>query len=102
MVSDWARIQPEDQYRCLWAKSQIGQSQTGKVLKSMDVLWLYDERYFNYKKAYDKLPNPPAELLLLLSGCNSAPGVPPTTDEESEAYLRKAIEKKSVMKGLLK
>lgn len=58
------------------------------------MLWLYDERYFCYKKAYDKLEDPPAELLLLLSDCNSAPGSPPITDEESEFYLRKAIEKK--------
>lgn len=58
------------------------------------MLWLYDERYLCYKKAYDKLEDPPAELLLLLSDCNSAPGCPPITDEKSEFYLRKAIEKK--------
>ncbi len=58
------------------------------------MLWLYDERYIYYKKAYDKLEDPPAELLLLLSDCNSAPGSPPITDEESEFYLRKALEKK--------
>lgn len=59
-----------------------------------EMLWLYDERYLYYKRAYDKLENPPAELLLLLSGCNSAPGSPPITDEESEYYLREAIKKK--------
>lgn len=58
------------------------------------MLWLYDERYFCYKKAFDKLEDPPSELLLLLSDCNSAPGIPPITDEESEFYLRKAAEKK--------
>ncbi len=58
------------------------------------MLWLYDERYFCYKKAYDQLEDPPAELLLLLSDCNSAPGTPPITDEESEFYLKKAAEKK--------
>lgn len=58
------------------------------------MLWLYDERYLCYKRAYDKLEDPPAELLLLLSDCNSAPGTPPITNEESEFYLRKAIEKK--------
>jgi hypothetical protein len=41
-----------------------------------DLLWLYDERYFCYKRAYDKLEDLPAELLLLLSNCNSAPGIP--------------------------
>lgn len=59
-----------------------------------EMLWLYDERYSCYKNAYDKLKNPPAELLLLLSGCNSAPGTPPITNEESEFYLRKALEEK--------
>lgn len=58
------------------------------------MLWLYDERYLCYKRAYDKLKDPPAELLLLLSDCNSAPGIPPITDEESEFYLRKALKKK--------
>jgi hypothetical protein len=59
-----------------------------------EMLWLYDERYFYYKKAYDRLKDPPAELLLLLSNCNSAPGTPPITNEESEFYLKKALEKK--------
>lgn len=49
---------------------------------------------FFYKKAYDKLSDPPAELLLLLSNCNSAPGIPPITDKESEVYLKKAANKK--------
>ena len=59
-----------------------------------EILWLYDERYFCYKRAYDKLKDPPVELLLLLSNCNSAPGIPPITNEEAEFYLRKALEKK--------
>ncbi len=59
-----------------------------------EMLWLYDERYLCYKRAYDKLKDPPGELLLLLSNCNSAPGTPPITDEESEYYLRRALEKK--------
>lgn len=58
------------------------------------MLWLYDERYFCYKKAYDKLEAPPVELLLLLSDCNNAPGTPPITDEEAELYLNQALEKK--------
>ena len=59
-----------------------------------EMLWLYDERYLCYKRVYDKLNDPPAELLLLLSNCNSAPGIPPITEEESEFYLRKALDKK--------
>lgn len=59
-----------------------------------EMLWLYDETYFCYKRAYDKLKNPPAELLLLLSNCNNAPGIPPITNEESEFYLRKSLEGK--------
>jgi hypothetical protein len=58
------------------------------------MLWLYDERYLCYKRAYDQLKDPPIELLLLLSNCNRAPGTPPITDEDSEFYLRKAVEKK--------
>ena len=57
-----------------------------------EISCLYDECYFCYKKIYDKLSNPPAEILLLLSGCNNAPGTPPITNEESEFYLRKALE----------
>ena len=67
-----------------------------------EMLWLYDERYFCYKRAYDKLKDPPAELLLLLSNCNSAPGTPPITDEESEFYLKKALEKELTSEIALK
>jgi hypothetical protein len=49
-----------------------------------EMSWLYDECYLCYKRAYDKLSTPPTELLLLLSDCDSAPGTPPITDEESE------------------
>lgn len=58
------------------------------------VLWLYDEQYMCYKRAYDKLADPPAALLLLLAGCQNAPNIPPITEEEAETYLRKAVEKK--------
>lgn len=67
-----------------------------------DMLWLYDERYVCYKRAYDKLEDPPAELFLLLSSCNSAPVTPPITDEESEFYLRKALERKLTYEIALK
>lgn len=62
--------------------------------KMCALLWLYDERYQSYKRAYDKLKDPPAELLYLLSCCNSAPGKPPISNAESEHYLRRALEKK--------
>ncbi|MFA6916363.1 MAG: hypothetical protein WC222_08195 [Parachlamydiales bacterium] len=65
------------------------------------MLWRYDERYL-YKKAYDQLKDPPPELLLLLSNCNSTPGTPPITDEEAEFYLRKALEKKLTYEVALK
>lgn len=57
-------------------------------------LCLYDEQYTSYKAAYDKLTDPPASLLLLLAGCQNAPGIPPITEEEAESYLKKATEKK--------
>jgi hypothetical protein len=67
-----------------------------------EMLWLYDERYLFYKKSYDKLKDPPAELLLLLSNCNSTPGNPPITDEEAEFYLKQALKKKLTCEGALK
>lgn len=57
-------------------------------------LWRYDDRYICYKNAYDRLKDPPAELLFLLSVCNRAPGTPPITEEEAEQYLKKSLEKK--------
>jgi len=57
-------------------------------------LCFYDEQYVFYKTAYDKLTDPPASLLLLLAGCQNAPGIPPITEEEAESYLRKAAKKK--------
>ena len=59
-----------------------------------DMLWRYDERYLCYKKAYDKLKDPPAELLLRLLNCHSTPDTPLITDEEAESYLRQALAKK--------
>lgn len=59
-----------------------------------NTLWLYEEEYQCYKRAYEKFEDPPIELLLRLSGCNIAPPPAPITDEESEFYLKKALEKK--------
>lgn len=66
------------------------------------MLWLYDERYFCYKRAYDKLDDPPAELLYLLSGCDGAPGTPPITHQEAELYLKKSMEKKLTAESAFK
>lgn len=65
------------------------------------MLWLYDEQYLCYKRAYDKLKDPPAELLYLLSICNFAPD-PPITDEEAELYLKKSLEKKITYESAFK
>ena len=67
-----------------------------------EMLCLYNERYLCFKRAYDKLENPPAELLLRLSGCNSTPDNPPITDEESEFYLKKAMEKRITFEAAFK
>lgn len=67
-----------------------------------EMLWRYDDRYVCYKRAYDKLQDPPAELLLLLSNCNSSPGKPPITKEESELYLEKALKKKVTCESALR
>lgn len=63
--------------------------------------WRYDEMYKCYKDAYDKLEDPPDSLLLLLAGCNNAPGTPPITIQESEAYLKRAIAKKMTYEAAL-
>lgn len=65
-----------------------------------DMLWLYEERYLCYKRAYEKLSDPSHELLLLLAGCQFAPE-PPITEEESEFYLRKALEKQVTAEAAL-
>lgn len=65
-------------------------------------LWQYEERYNCYKNAYDKMTDPPPALLLLLSGCNSAPGTPPISDEVAEEYLMRANEKKVTYESAVK
>lgn len=65
------------------------------------ILWLYGEQYICYKRAYDKLKDPPDSLLLLLAGCNFAPEVPPISEQKSEEYLMKALEKKVTSEAAL-
>lgn len=62
--------------------------------KLCSITWKYDEMYKSYKKAYDRLIDPPDSLLLLLASCNSTPGTPPISNQESERYLKRAIQKK--------
>lgn len=65
------------------------------------LLWLYDQQYFYYKKAYDRLKDPPVALLLLLANCYNAPNPPPISKEEAESYLKKSIEKKITFESAL-
>lgn len=58
------------------------------------ILWLYQEQYIFYKRAYDKLSDPPAALLLLLAECLNAPDNSPITEEEAETYLKRSADKK--------
>ena len=62
--------------------------------KLCSITWRDDERYAYYKKAYDRLEDPPDSLLLLLASCNSTPDTPPISDKESEDYLLRAVNKK--------
>lgn len=59
--------------------------------------------YQLYKGAYNSLIDPPDSLLLLLAACNSMPpGIPEISDEESEAYLKRAIAKKITFEGAIR
>jgi hypothetical protein len=67
--------------------------------KLCSITWRYDEMYACYKKAYDRLKDPPDSLLILLADCNFAPGLPPISDKESDEYLERAIRKKITYEG---
>jgi hypothetical protein len=66
-----------------------------------ELTWRYDERYECYKRAYDRLADPPDSLLLLLAGCNSAPGTPPLNDQEAEKYLNQALKKRATYEAAI-
>ncbi len=53
-------------------------------------LWLYDEQYNCYKKAYDMLSEPPEALILLLAGCDDSTSLDKIT---AENLLFEAVEK---------
>lgn len=84
-------FQVENQFKKEWDNDWKNDIFLGDLCS---ILWLYDEQYVCYKKAYDKLVDPPGSLLLLLAGCQNAPGIPPITDEEAEYYLKKSAKKK--------
>ena len=54
---------------------------------------LHQEQYSCYKRAYDKLQDPPDSLLLLLAGCINS-DTPLMTEAESADYLQRALDKK--------
>ena len=56
-------------------------------------LFMWDESYQLFKKAYDNLDDPPASLLLRLAQCASAPGTPPIDFLEEERLSKAALEK---------
>ena len=62
------------------------------------VLWQYEDQYICYKRAYDKLVDPPEALLLLLAGCDDASLVPV---EVLESYLERAINKQLTYEAAL-
>jgi len=51
----------------------------------------YDEKYFAYKRAYDKVnPNPP-ELLVALAHCCRIPGEHLITEEQAISLVKEAM-----------
>lgn len=56
-------------------------------------LSMWDESYKNLKKAYDKIKDPPAKLLIRLAQCASVPGIPPIDLKEEERLSKAALEK---------
>lgn len=56
-----------------------------------ELIWRYEERYKAYMRAYSKVSDPPASLLVLLSRCRSVPGTPLLTEEEEEKFLRMSL-----------
>ncbi len=63
------------------------------------VLWRYKDQYICYKKAYDKLTDPPESILLLLAGCDNIPSI--LNHQKIEKYLKSALEKKITYEGAL-
>lgn len=91
-------LEIKEHFKNLWEEDWKNDIFLGNLCS---ILWLYSEQYICYKRAYDKLKDPPDSLLLLLAGCNFAPDVPPISEQKSEEYLMKALEKKVTSEAAL-
>ncbi|MBS4163069.1 hypothetical protein PRO82_000358 [Candidatus Protochlamydia amoebophila] len=88
----------KSQFKIEWEKDWKNDVFLGQFYS---ILWFYEERYACYKRAYDKLVDPPATLLLLLAGCYNGQDVLPITEEEFKSYLKKALGKKVTYEAAL-
>ncbi|MBA3602846.1 MAG: hypothetical protein H0W50_04230 [Parachlamydiaceae bacterium] len=55
------------------------------------ILWLYEDQYNCYKKAFNMLSEPPEALILLLAGCDNSTSL---NKNISENLLFEAVNKK--------
>lgn len=60
----------------------------------------YDERHEAYKRAYEKLIDPPPALLISLASCYLSPGSPITL-EQAENLAKKALEEEMSIEGVI-
>ena len=66
-----------------------------------DIIMDYDERYEAFKRAIEKANPAPPELLIAYAKCNSSPGIPPVTEEEAIALIKKAMKDKLYVEGVM-
>lgn len=88
----------KNKYQSDWSTDWKNDVFLGKLCS---ITWKYNEMYACYKEAYNNLVDPPDSLLLLLASCNSTPGNPLVTDQESEKYVERAIAKKLTYEAAL-
>jgi hypothetical protein len=74
----------KDQFSKEWGSSWRYDAYLGKACSFAN---RYDEKYEAYKQALTKISPAPPELLVALASCNSAPGIPPISDEETVKIL---------------
>lgn len=60
----------------------------------------HEEQYEAYKRAYEKVVNPPSSLLISLASCYLVPKAPITL-EEAENLAKKALEKEISIEGVV-
>lgn len=60
----------------------------------------FDEQDEAYKRAFEKVPQPPPSLLISLASCYLSPKVPITLDE-AENLAKKALEKEMSIEGVV-